>query len=60
MRDLPIVKVYKPTDVIRLLILSMWDPLQLQTTLKQKQWLQALSKYNSLKALKACDTHNPH
>ena len=31
MRDLPIVKVYKPTDLFRLLIFSTWDPLHLQT-----------------------------
>ena len=43
MRDLPIVKVYKPTDLIRLLILSTWDPMQLQTTLKQKKKMVARS-----------------
>ena len=31
MRDLPIIKVYKATDIIRLLIFSSWDPLHLQT-----------------------------
>ena len=31
MRDLPVIKVYKATDVIRLLIFSSWDPLHLQT-----------------------------
>ena len=33
MRDLPIVKIYNPTDVIRLLIFSKWDPLHLQTNI---------------------------
>ena len=31
MRDLPIIKVYKATDIIDLLIFSSWDPLYLQT-----------------------------
>ena len=31
MRDLPIVKIYQATDIIRLLVLSSWDPLHLQT-----------------------------
>ena len=31
MRDLPVIKVYKATDIIRLLVLSSWDPLHLQT-----------------------------
>ena len=31
MRDLPLIKVYKATDVIRVLIFSSWDPLHLQT-----------------------------
>ena len=39
MRDLPIIKVYKATDVIHLLIFSSWDPLHLQknTVLRAKQ-----------------------
>ena len=31
MRDLPIVEIYKATDIIRLLVFSSWDPLHLQT-----------------------------
>ena len=44
MRDLPIVKVYKPTDVIRLLIFSTWDSLHLEmnTVLRAK-----LKSFNS-------------
>ena len=31
MCNLPVIKVYRVTDVIRLFIFSLWDPLQLQT-----------------------------